>query len=77
MAGHTLDVRENVVFEGRGLAFFVHGRYPGVGCVLALEFKKTWMDEWTAEVDEAHLEQLRRALAATLPVLKRSLGDLG
>jgi hypothetical protein len=71
---HALDVRENVAFEGRGLAYFVHDRYPGVGCVLALEFKKTWMDEWTAEVDEKHLGELREALAATIPVLEEHLG---
>lgn len=75
--GHTLDVRENVAFKGRALAWFVHERYAGTGCVLALEFKKTWMDEWTGEVDEAHLAELRRALASTVPVLEKSLADLG
>ena len=45
-----LDARENVVFEGRSLAWWVHDRYPRVGCVLALEFKKTFMDEWTGEL---------------------------
>lgn len=74
--GHTLDVRENVAFQGRALAWFVHERYPKVGCVLALEFKKTWMDEWTGEVDEVHLDELRTALAATLPVLEKSLAEL-
>lgn len=74
--GHTLDVRENVAFKGRGLALFVHQRYPGTGCVLALEFKKTWMDEWTGEVDEEHLTQLREALASSLPVLEKSLAEL-
>lgn len=75
--GHQLDVRENVAFKGRALAWFVHERYPGTGCVLALEFKKTWMDEWTGEVDEDHLEELRRALASTVPVLEKSLAALG
>ena len=74
--GHTLDVRENVAFEGRGLAYFVHDRYPGLGCVLALEFKKTWMDEWTAEVDEQHLAELRDALGATVPGLLESLARI-
>ena len=73
VAGHPLDVRENVAFQGRALAWFVHDRYPGVGCVLALEFKKTWMDEWTATVDEPHLAQLQAALEATLPGLRTEL----
>ena len=39
-------------------------------CALALEFKKTFMDEWTGEVDEAMLADLAAALAATRePVL--------
>ena len=64
------DLRENVKFKGQNLAWKVHERYPGIGCVLALEFKKTFMDEWTGEVDEAMLADLAAALAATRePVL--------
>ncbi len=74
--GHHLDVRENVAFKGRALALFVHERYPGTGCVLAIEFKKTWMDEWNGEVDHEHLEELRLALASTEPVLEQSLAEL-
>lgn len=77
VGGHRVDARENVAFKGRALAWFVHTRYPGVGCVLALEFKKTWMDEWTGEVHEDHLEELRAALTATVPVLEKSLAELG
>jgi hypothetical protein len=44
--GRRLDVRENVAFQGKGeLARFVHERYPGHGCAIALEFKKVYMDE--------------------------------
>ena len=71
-----VDARENVAFEGRALAWFVHDRYPGVGCTLALEFKKTWMDEWTAEVDDERLSCIRAALAGTLPGLAEELERL-
>ncbi|HHU10103.1 MAG TPA: N-formylglutamate amidohydrolase [Intrasporangiaceae bacterium] len=65
-----IDVRENVKFEGRALAWWVHERYAGRGVVLALEFKKTFMDEWTGVVDQRRLDQLQAALAATQePVL--------
>jgi hypothetical protein len=58
--GRRLDVRENVAFEGRGeLARYVHERYPGQGCAVALEFKKFYMDEWTGEPDPAELEAMR------------------
>lgn len=58
--GRQLDVRENVAFRGRGqLARFVHERYPGTGCSLAVEFKKFYMDEWTGEPDPAVLPAMR------------------
>jgi N-formylglutamate deformylase len=67
--GHRLDVRENVRFQGGHFARWVHERYPGVGCALALEFKKVFMDEWTGVPDRDHLAQLRHALEASLPGL--------
>lgn len=76
VGGEPVDVRENVRFRGRALAAWVHERYPGVGCCLALEFKKTFMDEWSGAVDHQRMEQTARALAATLPVLERSLAEL-
>jgi len=69
ISGQPIDVRENVAFEGRGLAWFVHDRYPRRGVVLALEFKKIWMDEWTGEVDADRLGECSAALRATLPGL--------
>ncbi len=68
-----LDARENVAFEGRNLAWWVHDRYPRVGCVLALEFKKTFMDEWTGEVDREHLQALSGGLQAAQASVLRTL----
>ncbi len=76
VGGEPLDVRENVKFQGRAVSWFVHDRYPGVGCCLALEFKKTFMDEWTAEVDHDRLAETVRALGATVPVLEQALARL-
>jgi N-formylglutamate deformylase len=73
VARHHLDVRENVSFQGGHLSRWVHERYDGVGCALAIEFKKVFMDEWTGEVDKAHLDDLRDALAAAIPL---TLGEL-
>jgi N-formylglutamate deformylase len=72
--GHRLDVRENVRFEGGHLSSWVHDRYDGVGCALALELKKVFMDEWSGTPDDDHLGQLTAALAATVPVLVEELG---
>ena len=76
VAGHRLDVRENVKFEGRALAWWVHERYAGVGVCLALEFKKTFMDEWTGEPDHDHLRQLQTALTATHGPVLEALGGI-
>ena len=58
--GRRLDVRENVAFQGRGeQTRFVHDRYPGKGCAIALEIKKFFMDEWTGEPDPAELKAMQ------------------
>ena len=72
--GHALDVRENVKFMGGEMPAWVHRTFPATGCALAIEIKKTFMDEWSGRVDDAHLAELSRALKATLPGLVESLG---
>ena len=68
--GRQLDVRENVKFVGRQLPQWVHENFPDTGCVLAIEVKKFFMDEWTGEPDREAMEEIQRALASTVePVL--------
>jgi hypothetical protein len=58
--GRQLDVRENIAFQGKGeQTRFVHDRYPGQGCAIAIEFKKFFMDEWSGEPDPAELAAMR------------------
>jgi hypothetical protein len=73
VADVPLDVRENVRFRGGELSRWVNARYHDRGCALAIEFKKTFMDEWTGVVDERHLEQLRGALASAVPGLRSAV----
>lgn len=77
LRGEGLDVRENVRFHGGHLAAWVHKIYPTSACALALEFKKTYMDEWTGEPDEARIAGLGEALAATVPGLRDALAGSG
>lgn len=59
--GRRLDVRENVAFQGKGYqARFVHERFPRVGCAIALEIKKFYMDEWTGVPDRSEVEAMQR-----------------
>jgi N-formylglutamate deformylase len=74
LGGRRLDVRENVKFQGGAMSAWVHGTFPTTGCALALEFKNSFMDEWSGRVDDEQLAALSRALAATLPGLVESLG---
>ena len=62
--GRKLDVRENVAFQGKGeQTRFVHDRYPGRGCAIALEFKKFFMDEWSGEPDLNEVAAMRALIA--------------
>lgn len=74
--GVPLDVRENVKFRGRALAAWVHERHPGVGCVLAVEFKKTFMDEWNGEPVGDRVGESAAALATTMSDVSRALDEL-
>jgi N-formylglutamate amidohydrolase len=69
-----LDVRENVRFFGGHLPAWLHRTYPTRVCALALEVKKTFMDEWTGRVDVRRWvgarEVLRAGTASALAALE-------
>jgi len=70
-----LDVRENVRFRGGHLAEWVHQHYGEVGCALAIELKKVFMDEWSGELYPYRLAELGDALVASAgPVRKAWAG---
>jgi hypothetical protein len=75
--GRRLDVRENVRFFGGNLGRWTHENFPEAGCVLSIEVKKFFMDEWSGELDAAQHAQVGRALAATVPGVLEELGRLG
>jgi hypothetical protein len=70
-------IAENVRFKGGYFSTWVDDRYVGRGCCLALEFKKTFMDEWTGEADLDKVAAIQSALADTIPALVTELGRLG
>ncbi len=73
--GRRLDVRENVAFQGKGeQTRFVHERYDGKGCAIALEFKKFYMDEWTGEPDPGELDAMRRFIALVAETARELIG---
>lgn len=65
--GRQLDVRENVKFLGGHFARWIHQQFPYSACVLSIEVKKFFMNEWTHQPDSVQLHALRHALHATIP----------
>lgn len=71
--GRRLDVRENVRFRGGHFAHWVHQTFPHSACVLSIEVKKFFMDEWSNDLDITQLEAIRCALQSTVPGVLEAL----
>lgn len=65
--GRQLDVRENVKFAGGHFAQWIHQHFPQSACVLSIEVKKFFMNEWTHQPDPVQLEAVYQALGSTVP----------
>jgi N-formylglutamate deformylase len=71
--GGALDVRENVKFFGGNLARWTHENFPESACVISVEFKKFFMDEWTGEPDPQLVDAIGAALGWTAAGLLQAL----
>ena len=71
---HQLDVRENIKFRGGNFVQWIHHTFPKTACGLAIEFKKTYMDEWTGWPNSGHIKVIRRALASAVYPIVEALG---
>lgn len=65
--GRQLDVRENIKFFGGQFGSWTHENFPDSGCVISIEFKKFFMDEWTGIPDVTQLAAIRQSLQSTMP----------
>jgi N-formylglutamate amidohydrolase len=70
--GRHLDVRENVKFKGGYFSQWVYEHFADSGCVMAIEFKKFFMDEWTGKVYPGVAEAIQDALTSTIPGVLRT-----
>ncbi|MEX2093430.1 MAG: N-formylglutamate amidohydrolase, partial [Pirellulales bacterium] len=75
--GRQLEVRENVKFFGGHFPKWIHATFPEQACVIAVEFKKTFMDEWTGELDRTRFDAIKAALQSTLPGILAVLDETG
>ena len=71
-----LDVRENVNFFGGNFACWVHESFSKSGCVLSVEIKKFFMDEWTGQPDRTLVQGIGEALLSTVPGVLEELKHL-
>ena len=74
--GSHLDVRENIKFKGGYFAKYVHENYTESACVLSIEFKKIFMDEWTGKLFKNKFENIKEALRYTIPGVLEELGKI-
>ena len=72
----NLDVRENVRFGGGWFARWVHETFPEEGCVLAIEVKKVFIDEWTGEPCPELIDAMGEALGSVIPGIMDELDAL-
>lgn len=73
---NPLDVRENIKFKGGHMSEWINAQYGKYGCVLSLEFRKDFMDEWTGKPDLKKIEELRLLLMNLLPFIVHKLQEL-
>jgi N-formylglutamate amidohydrolase len=75
--GRRLDVRENVMFRGGHFPQWIHNTFPSHACAIAIEFRKSFMDEWTGIPDTTHVQAIRQVLASLVPEVERALKGVG
>lgn len=76
MRSDGFDVRENVKFDGGAFPRWVNTTFPRRACALAIEFKKTYVDEWTGLVDDEAVTRLSRGLARAADRVTAALGEV-
>lgn len=66
LEGETIDIRENVKFKGGYLNQHLNSQYGQSGCVISIEFRKDFMDEWTGVPDPSKITACKQLLLNTL-----------
>ena len=76
--GQYPEVGENIKFDGGGLSVWINETFPEDVCTISLEFKKTFMDEWTGVADINHVNDLRKLVKKSVNFLEAALkSDIG
>ncbi len=72
--GNQLDVRGNVRYpDGGNFPEWIYANYSKNVCAITLEYKKFYMDEWTAQSSLPIVEDLRAGLCKAVIAAKEAL----
>ncbi len=71
LLGKAIDIRENVKFKGGYLAQHILQKFRDRGCVLSIEFRKDFMNEWTGLPYQPVILEYKQLLLHTLKDLQK------
>lgn len=71
LLGETIDIRENIKFKGGYLAQHILQKFGDRGCVLSVEFRKDFMNEWTGQPYQPAILEYKQLLFHTLKDLQK------
>ena len=74
LGNEPIDIRENIKFKGGYLNQTINKLYGDKGCVISFEFRKDFMDEWTATPDLQRVTACKQVLLNSIGVLKKHFG---
>lgn len=74
--GRKLDVRENVKFRGGQFSRWVHQSFPNSVCVIAVEVKKFFMNEWSGILDQSVFDAVHKALDSAVSGIAVELNNM-
>lgn len=71
--GKPIDLQLNIKFPGGRFPRWIHKNFPHSACCMSIEFKKSWMDEWTGEIFDQRLEKLIDIFESTFSIVTAKL----
>lgn len=71
--GGDVDVRRDVKFKGGWFPTWIHKTFPETGCALAIEFKKTFMNEWTGVPNHDRVSAIGNAISDAATSLRGAI----
>lgn len=71
LLGKAIDIRENVKFKGGYLAQHILQKFGDRGCVLSIEFRKDFMNEWTGLPYQPVILEYKQLLLHSLKDLQK------